>query len=377
MAKKKTETIKKAQNDYTFLVEEISSLLESARKVSARAVNILLTATYWAVGFKIINYEQNGNDRAEYGANLLIRLSNDLTSRFGKGFSVDNLESMRLFYSAYSNISISETASRKSVLPISEKSSRKLNLDLLSESFPLSWSHYVALVRRATNEQARSFYEKEALRSGWTVKQLSRQITSQFYERSLLSKNKSAMLKKAEKPLPEDLVTPEEEIKDPVILEFLGLKDEYSENDLEEALILHLENFLLELGGDFAFIGHQKRLRIGSEWYRIDLLFFHRKLRCLVVIDLKVGKFSHADAGQMHLYFNYAKEHWTNKDENPPVGIILCAEKDSAVAKYALEGLPNKVLASEYKLALPDEKVLQNELKRTQKLLWGRRKQNA
>lgn len=377
MAKKKTEIIKKAQNDYTFLVEEISSLLESARKVSARAVNILLTATYWAVGFKIINYEQNGNDRAEYGANLLIRLSNDLTSRFGKGFSVDNLESMRLFYSAYSNISISETASRKSVLPISEKSSRKLNLDLLSESFPLSWSHYVALVRRATNEQARSFYEKEALRSGWTVKQLSRQISSQFYERSLLSKNKSAILKKAEKPLPEDLVTPEEEIKDPVILEFLGLKDEYSENDLEEALILHLENFLLELGGDFAFIGRQKRLRIGSEWYRVDLLFFHRKLRCLVVIDLKVGKFTHTDAGQMHLYLNYAKEHWTNKYENPPVGIILCAEKDSAVAKYALEGLPNKVLASEYKLALPDEKVLQNELKRTQKLLLGRRKQNA
>lgn len=374
MAKKKTEIINKPQSDYTFLVEEISSLLESARKVSARAVNVLLTATYWAVGYKIINYEQNGNDRAEYGANLLIRLSNDLTSRFGKGFSVDNLESMRLFYSAYSNVPISETASRKSVLPISEKSSRKLNLDLLSESFPLSWSHYVALVRRATNEQVRSFYEKEALRNGWTVKQLSRQISSQFYERSLLSKNKSAILKKAEKPLPEDLVTPEEEIKDPVILEFLGLKDEYSENDLEEALILHLENFLLELGGDFAFIGRQKRLRIGSEWYRVDLLFFHRKLRCLVVIDLKVGKFTHADAGQMHLYLNYAKEHWTNKDENPPVGLILCAEKDSAVAKYALEGLPNKVLASEYKLALPDEKILRDELNKTQKLLLGKTK---
>ena len=371
MAKKKAAAIKKTQSDYTFLVEEISSLLESARKVSARAVNIVLTATYWAVGYKIINYEQNGNDRAEYGSNLLIRLSGDLTSRFGKGFSVDNLESMRLFYSAYNKIPNSETASRKSVLPISEKSSRKLNLDLLSESFPLSWSHYVTLVRRVTDEQARSFYEKEVLRSGWTVKQLSRQVSSQFYERTLLSKNKSVMLKKAEKPLPEDLVTPEEEIKDPVILEFLGLKDEYSENDLEEALILHLENFLLELGGDFAFIGRQKRLRIGNEWYRIDLLFFHRKLRCLVVIDLKVGKFTHADAGQMHLYLNYAKEHWKNNDENPPVGLILCAEKDSAVAKYALEGLPNKVLASEYRLALPDEKILRDELNKTQKLLLG------
>jgi predicted nuclease of restriction endonuclease-like (RecB) superfamily len=204
------------------------------------------------------------------------------------------------------------------------------------------------------------------------VKQLDRQISSRFYERTLLSKNKSAMLKKAEKPLREDLVTAEEEIKNPYVLEFLGLKDEYSENDFEEALIKHLEIFLLELGGDFAFIGRQKRLRIGNEWYRVDLLFFHRKLKCLVVIDLKVGKFTHADAGQMHLYLNYAKEHWTHKEENPPVGLILCSAKDSAVAKYALEGLPNKVLASEYKLALPDEKILREELKKTQKLLLER-----
>jgi hypothetical protein len=157
------------------------------------------------------------------------------------------------------------------------------------------------------------------------------------------------------------------------VLEFLGLRDEYSENDVEEALILHLERFLLELGGDFAFIGRQKRLRIGSEWYRVDLLFFHRKLRCLVVIDLKVGKFTHADAGQMHLYLNYAREHWVNGGENPPVGLILCAEKDSAVAKYALEGLPNKVLAAEYKLALPDEKQLVRELEETQRRLIARK----
>jgi len=180
------------------------------------------------------------------------------------------------------------------------------------------------------------------------------------------------MLKKGSKEKSEDVVTPEEEIKDPFILEFLGLKDEYSENDLEEALILHLEKFLLELGGNFAFVGRQKRLRIGNEWYRIDLLFFHRKLKCLVVIDLKVGKFTHADAGQMHLYLNYAKENWTNKDENPPVGLILCAEKDNAVAKYSLEGLPNKVLASEYKLVLPDEKLLAKEVEQTRKLLESR-----
>lgn len=205
------------------------------------------------------------------------------------------------------------------------------------------------------------------------MRQLDRQIATQFYERTALSRNKAAMLTKGSKPQPGDKLTPEEEIKDPFVLEFLGLKDEYSESELEQALILHLERFLLELGGDFAFIGRQKRLRIGSEWYRVDLLFFHRKLKCLVVIDLKVGKFTHADAGQMHLYLNYAREHWLNEGENPPVGLILCAEKDTAVAKYALEGLPNKVLAAEYRLALPDEKRLVRELEETRKkLLRGR-----
>jgi predicted nuclease of restriction endonuclease-like (RecB) superfamily len=205
------------------------------------------------------------------------------------------------------------------------------------------------------------------------VRQLDRQISTKFYERVLLSKNKAAMLKEGAKPQAGEFPTAEEEIKNPYILEFLGLKDEYSESDLEEALITHLERFLLELGGDFAFVGRQRRLRIGSEWYRIDLLFFHRRLKCLVVIDLKVGKFTHADAGQMHLYLNYAREHWVNQGENPPVGLILCAEKDSAVAKYALEGLPNKVLAAEYKMTLPDEKELVRELRETQRKLMARK----
>ena len=177
------------------------------------------------------------------------------------------------------------------------------------------------------------------------------------------------MLQRGANKGPLDEVTPEDAVKDPYILEFLGLKDEYSETDLEEGLIRRLEDFLMELGGDFAFVGRQKRLRIGNEWYRIDLLFFHRRLRCLVVVDLKVGKFTHADAGQMHLYLNYARELWTHPDENPPVGLILCAEKDAAVAKYALQGLPNKVLASEYKLTLPDEKLLAAEIKKARKRL--------
>ena len=223
------------------------------------------------------------------------------------------------------------------------------------------------------DEKARKFYEEEALRGGWSVRQLDRQIGSKFYERTLLSKNKAAMLQKGTEPQPGDLVTPEEQIKDPFVLEFLDLKDEYSENDLEDALIHKLEDFLLELGSDFTFVGRQKRLRIGDEWYRIDLLFFHRKLRCLVVIDLKIGKFTHADAGQMHMYLNYAAEHWTHDGENPPVGLILCAEKDAAVAHYSLEGLPNKVMASEYKLALPDEKLLEEELQHTKRAIESRK----
>lgn len=224
------------------------------------------------------------------------------------------------------------------------------------------------------NDNVRRFYETEALRGGWSVRQLDRQINSQFYERTALSRNKAAMLSKGEKALPEDRVNPSEEIKDPFVLEFLDLKDEYSETDLEEALIRHLEAFLLELGSDFCFIGRQKRLRIGDEWYRVALLFFHRRLRCLVIIDLKIGKFTHADAGQMHLYLNYAREHWVRGGENPPVGLILCARKDDAVARYALEGLPNKVMASEYRTVLPNEKELAAEIGRTQALLEGRKR---
>jgi predicted nuclease of restriction endonuclease-like (RecB) superfamily len=219
------------------------------------------------------------------------------------------------------------------------------------------------------NPAAREFYEAEALRGGWTIRQLDRQIGSQFYERTASSKDKAAMLRQGQAVTADDVVTPEEEIKQPYVLEFLNLKDEYSETDFEAALVATLETFLLELGGGFAFIGRQRRLRIGDEWYRIDLLFFHRRLRCLVIVDLKLGKFTHADAGQMHLYLNYAREHWTLAGENPPVGLILCAEKDSAVAKYALQGLPNKVLAAEYRTALPNEKLLVDAVRSTRREL--------
>jgi predicted nuclease of restriction endonuclease-like (RecB) superfamily len=238
----------------------------------------------------------------------------------------------------------------------------------LAQAFPLSWSHYTRLLSVKIPE-ARRFYETEAVRGGWSVRQLDRQISTLFYERTALSKDKAAMLIKGAKPKPEDIVTPEEEIKDPVILEFLGLKDEYSESQLEAALILHLENFLLELGNDFTFVGRQKRIRIGDTWYRMDLLFYHRRLRCLVIIDLKVGKFTHADAGQMNLYLNYAHEHLTLPDEKPPVGLILCSEHDKAAAHYALGNMLNKVMAAEYHLSLPDPKKLAEEIEKTRQLL--------
>jgi len=239
-------------------------------------------------------------------------------------------------------------------------------------SFPLPWSHYVRLLS-VNNQQARSFYEAEALRGGWSVRQLDRQIATQFFERTQLSRNKTAIVRRGHVPETSDQLSPEQEIKDPLVLEFLGLKDEYSETALEEALIHRLEHFLLELGNDFTFIARQRRLRVGDEWYRIDLLFFHRRLRCLVVIDLKIGKFTHADAGQMNLYLNYAKEHWTLPDENPPLGLILCSEKNEAVAHYALGNLGNKVLSSQYKLALPNEKELAKEIAKTRKALIQRR----
>ena len=241
-------------------------------------------------------------------------------------------------------------------------------LSSIAHALPLPWTHYVRLLR-VRNSLGREFYAREALAAGWVVRQLDRQINSQFYERTALSKNKAAMLLKGEKPKPGDAVSADEEIRNPLVLEFLNLKDEYSESDLEEGLIRHLEHFLLELGNEFAFIGRQKRLRIGNEWFRVDLLFFHRRLRCLVIIDLKIGELVHADVGQMNLYCNYAREHWMQPGEHPPVGLILCTDKDDALARYAMEGLGSKLLIREYLTALPRESALAAEVARPRELL--------
>lgn len=363
---------------YAGLHGGIVDLLEAARRATARAINTVMTATYWEIGRRIVEAQQKGKRRAGYGERLIERLAADLTERFRRGFGADNLELMRLFYLTYPPDKISESLIRKSPgadgVEISESPIRKFTLDHLAQAFPLSWTHYMRLIRRCSSNEERRFYETEALRGGWTTRQLDRQIESQFYQRVALSRNKAAMLKNGEVGQPGDAVTPEEAIKDPYILEFLELKDEYSESTLEEALVRRLEYFLLELGDDFAFVGRQRRLRIGDEWYRVDLLFFHRRLRCLVIVDLKIGRFTHADAGQMHLYLNYAREHWTREGENPPVGLILCARKDNSVAHYALEGLPNKVLAAEYRTVLPDADKIAAELTKARLALETRRK---
>ena len=374
---------------YGSLVDGIGELLEQSRRQAVRSVNSLLTSTYWEVGHRIVEFEQGGDARAEYGEELLRHLSEDLTLKHGRGFSRTNLQQMRLFYLGWE---IFQTVSGTSVARIKcQTASGELSeaegsiqageskVEMVSSvqpgSFPLSWSHYVQLIS-VPDLKVRSFYEAEAVRGGWSVRQLDRQISTQFYERSANSKNKEAMLARGQVAKPGDAVNVEEAIRDPYLLEFLNLRDEYSESDLEDAIIHHLEWFLLELGNGFTFVARQKRIRIGDEWYRIDLLLFHRRLRCLVVIDLKIGKFTHADAGQMNLYLNYTREHLMEPGENEPVGLILCSAKNDAVVHYAMGGIKANVFASRYMTDLPDEKTLQREILITQQTLRERLREN-
>ncbi|MCI0537750.1 MAG: PDDEXK nuclease domain-containing protein [Verrucomicrobiales bacterium] len=406
--KKRTATsVGRSTPGYDRVLNGVVEVLEVARRASARVVNSLMTATYWEMGRLIVEQEQAGQRRADYGKELIQQLSRDLTQRFGRGFGVVQLSVMRQFFLTFPKLEILQSVIEKSTSaaggdssqpilqsaiekslganpvlspirqsPIDEfnrRSSPKLarildRLGQIARAFFLLWTHYVRLLR-VRNALARDFYAREALVGGWSVRQLDRQINTQFYERAALSKNKAAMLLRGEKPKPADAMSADEEIRNPLLLEFLGLKDEYSESELEDALIRHLETFLLELGNEFAFVGRQKRLRIGHEWFRVDLLFFHRKLRALVIIDLKTGELAHADIGQMHLYCNYAREHWTQLGENPPVGLILCTNKNDALARYAMEGLGSKMLIREYRTALPKESELAAEVARTRQLL--------
>ncbi len=391
MAKKKSTAAMTSvrPDNYDGLLSRVASLLEQGRRTVVRTTNAVLTATYWEVGRQIVEYEQGGQARAEYGEALLERLAHDLTARFGRGFSRPGLQRMRTFYLGWEIFQTPSgklqarvkcsTLSSESPDEIVQTVSAQLQplvptqlpLDPLAspfDIFPLPWSHYVRLMS-VPDDFARWFYEDEAIRGAWSVRQLDRQIGTLFFERTAHSRNKEAMLRKGQQPRPEDAVTLEETIRDPYLLEFLNLKDQYSESDLEDAIIQHLETFLLEMGGAFTFVARQKRIRIGDVWYRMDLVLFHRRLRCLVIIDLKLGRFTHADAGQMNLYLNYAKEHLTMPDENEPIGLILCSEKNDAVVHYSMGGIGAKVFASKYMTDLPDADTLRREVLATKHLL--------
>jgi predicted nuclease of restriction endonuclease-like (RecB) superfamily len=343
-------------------------------------VNGVLTATYWEVGRRVVEHEQGGHATAGYGDALLARLGADLSAALGRGFSARNLRSMRAFYLGWE---IWQTPSAKFAarvrLPDPGGESGVAGpaappaVAALADAFPLPWSHYVRLMS-VPDPAARAFYEDEAVRGGWSVRQLDRQVSTQFYERLSRAKDKPGLLRRGQAARPEDAATAADAVRDPYVLEFLDLADEYGEGELEEQLVRHLERFLLELGNGFTFVARQKRIRIDAEWYKIDLLLFHRRLRCLVVIDLKVGKFTHADAGQMNLYLNYAKEHLTEPGEADPIGLILCSEKSDTVVRYATGGINAQVFAARYLTGLPDPDALRREVERTRLSLADRRR---
>lgn len=324
---------------------QIVDLLQSARKNVVRSINQAMVTTYFEIGRMIVEEEQDGKERAVYGKQILKELSNILTKEFGKGFSVDNLENMRRFYLVYRK---SETLSRISETAISETSSRNFNL---------SWSHYLKLMR-IDDENERKFYEIEAYKNNWSVREFQRQFDSALYTRLVLSRDKEKIKELSEKGLV--LEKPKDAIKDPYILEFIGLPEhtEYSENDLEQELIDKLEHFLLELGNGFTFVARQKRISFDDKHFRIDLVFYNRILKCFVLIDLKIGEIKHQDIGQMQMYVNYYDREVRLEDENKTIGIVLCKDKSESIVEYTLPESNEQIFASKYQTVLPSKEEL-------------------
>ncbi len=322
--------------------DRIRVIIEQARNNIARAVNTEMVLAYWHIGKEIVEEEQKGKKRAEYGKRLIENLSVRLSCDFGKGFDERNLFYMRQFYLAYP----------------------KLNA-LRSE---LSWTHYRILMR-IDKPEARAFYEAECVANNWSARELERQKGSLLYERLALSKDKKGVMKLARKG--QELATYEDMIKDPYILEFTGLSphSKLYESKLEQALIDNLSNFLLELGKGFTFVGRQKRITLDGDHFYIDLVFYNTILKCFVLIDLKIGKLVHQDIGQMQMYVNYYDRSMKQKDDNPTVGLILCEDKKDAVVRYTLPQDNKQIFASRYKLYLPTEDELIKELKRERFLL--------
>jgi len=327
--------IKDKQN-YSSLILNIGNLLDSARKKVFYEINTTLLHTYWEIGNQIVEYEQNGREKAEYGSNLLNKLSKDLKERYGKGFSRSNLQYMRLLYIKYQK---SQTLSGK-----------------------LTWSHYVELLT-INDDLARSFYEQQCVKDNWSIRELKRQINSALFHRIALSKDKQGVLDLSKQG--QILEKPEDLIRDPYVLEFLKIPENhsFSEKELEEKIINNLQMFLLELGKGFTFVGRQYRITLNNEHFYVDLVFYHRILKCFVLIDLKIGKVNHLDIGQMNLYLNYFKKEENQKEDNAPIGIILSAEKDDVLVEFALGGISNNLFVSRYKLYLPDKKELEEKLR--------------
>ncbi len=329
---------KKIQNIeiYQKLVDSIGITIESARQRAIQAVNNELLKANWEIGKYIVEYEQHGNEKAEYGSSLLTNLSNDLKSKFGKGFSKSNIYLMRQFYLKYQ---IFQSVTGK-----------------------LTWTHYAELLS-VSDDLARGFYEKQAVNDNWSVRELKRQISSSLFERLALSQDKSGVLKLSEKGL--IISHPKDIVKDPYILEFLQISEEYrmTESKLEQKIIDNLQTFLLELGKGFSFVGRQYRITLDNDHYYVDLVFYHRILKCFVLIDLKTKHVKHQDIGQMNMYLNYFRSEENTEGDNPPIGIVLGADKNDILVEYAIGGIANNIFVSKYQIYLPDRKILEQKVK--------------
>ena len=343
---------------YDNLIQGIDKLLSNTKQQIEKSVNTAMVFTYWHIGQYIVEYEQEGKDRAEYGTQLLKRLSEDLTKSFGSGYSWRNLYNMTEFYKQFPILqTVTAKSNSKKLQTVTAKFSEKA-ISLIPK---LNWSHLVRLLS-VKNQDERNFYIIETAQNTWSTRELDRQINSSLFERLILSKDKKAISNLSEKG--QEIATHQDLLKDPLVLEFLNIKEEtkYSEKELETAIIDNLGDFLLELGKGFTFVARQKRISSGSEHFYIDLVFYNRLLRSFVIIDLKIGKLKHQDIGQMQMYVNYYDREVKTESENPTIGIILCKEKDDFVIEYTLPEDNKQIFANEYKLYLPNKKELQKLL---------------
>ena len=350
------------------LFDRVVSILESARSNVLRSVNSNMVTAYWLIGQEIVESIQDGSQRAQYGDKVLVELSESLACKYGKGFSVANLKNFRQFYLIFNTTSIRYLpGSESEKLPIPHPAGGELESGFNPN---LSWSHYRALMR-VSNPDARNFYEKEAADCGWSKTQLERQIHSSYYERIIANRGKAALVDNNRERLPGELIQLGDVLKSPYVLEFLGLPDAPSlhESDLEQAIIDNLQAFLLELGKGFSFVARQKHIRFEDDDFYIDLVFYNFILKCFLLIDLKIGKLSHQDVGQMDGYVRLFEERFKVEGDNPTIGLILCSDKSEAVARYSILKEGKQIFASKYLHFLPSEEELKAEMEKERKLI--------